>query len=164
MSAPPVPMSLSRFLDRYRAPITRAVNRTYPPRYTAALAPTLGFDLTLLGRRPLGAQAHAIRAAALALREGPSATVVGEMGTGKSFCGAAAAFYSGARRILVLCPPHLTRKWVREVQATVPGVRVAIARTITDLERLRAADTGQPPPVGLPGRAPATTAPQFVVL
>jgi hypothetical protein len=107
MLAPPGPLSLSTFLDRYRAPITRAVNRTYPPRYTAALAPALGFDLARLGRRPLGAQAHAIRAAALALREGPSATIVGEMGTGKSFCGAAAAFFSGASRTLILCPPHL---------------------------------------------------------
>lgn len=107
MHAPPGPMSLSTFLDRYRAPITTAVNRTYPPRYSAALAPTLDYDLARLGRRPLGAQAHAIRAAALALREGPSATIVGEMGCGKSYCGAAAAYFSGAKRILVLCPPHL---------------------------------------------------------
>ena len=121
MHAPLGPMSLSTFLDRYRAPITKAVNRTYPPRYSAALAPTLGYDLTRLGRRPLGAQAHAIRATALALREGPSATIVGEMGCGKSFVGAAAAFFSGARRILILCPPHLTRKWVREIRARPAG-------------------------------------------
>jgi len=164
MHAPPGPMSLSAFLDRYRAPITRAVNRTYPPRYTAALAPTLGYDLARLGRRPLGAQAHAIRAAALALREGPSATIVGEMGCGKSFVGAAAAFFSGARRVLILCPPHLTRKWVREIRATVPGARVAIARTITDLERLREADARPTLLVGLPGQVPATPAPRFVVL
>ena len=164
MHTPPGPMTLSAFLDRYRAPITRAVNRTYPPRYTAALAPTLGFDLARLGRRPLGAQAHAIRAAALALRAGPSATIVGEMGCGKSFVGAAAAFFSGTRRILVLCPPHLTRKWAREIRATVPGAQVAIARTIADLERLREADARPTPPVGLPGQIPAAVAPQFVVL
>ncbi len=164
MHVPPNPMSLSTFLDHYRAPITTAVNRTYPPRYTAAIAPTLGFDLARLGRRPLGAQAHAIRAAALALREGPSATIVGEMGCGKSFVGAAAAFFSGARRVLVLCPPHLTRKWVREIRATVPGARVAIARTITDLERLRAADARPLALFGLPGQAPAVPAPHFVVL
>jgi hypothetical protein len=75
-------MDLFHFIERYRAPLTKAVNRTYPPRDTAALAPALGFDLALLGRRLLGAQAHAI---------------VGEMGTGKSYCGAAAAFISGAR-------------------------------------------------------------------
>ena len=30
------------------------------------------------------------------------------------------------RRILVLCPPHLTRKWKREVEETVPQARAAI--------------------------------------
>ncbi len=164
MHEQPGPMSLSAFLDRYRAPITRAVNHTYPPRYTAALAPTLGYDLARLGRRPLGAQAHAIRAAALALREGPSATIVGEMGCGKSFVGAAAAFFSGAKSVLILCPPHLTRKWVREIRATVPGALVAIARSITDLERLREADARPTLLVGLPGQAPGTPAPRFVVL
>ncbi len=34
-------------------------------------------------------------------------------------------------------PPHLTRKWKREVEDTVPGARAAIVTSITDLERLR---------------------------
>ena len=59
------------------------------------------------------------------------------MGTGKTFIGAAAAHAAGFRRILVLCPPHLTRKWKREVEDTVPGARAAIVASITDLERLR---------------------------
>ena len=44
---------------------------------------------------------------------------------------------AGFERILVLCPPHLTRKWKREVEQTVPGARAAIVASITDLERLR---------------------------
>ena len=63
--------------------------------------------------------------------------MVGEMGTGKTFIGAAAAHAAGFRRMLVLCPPHLTRKWKREVEDTVPGARAAIVTSITDLERLR---------------------------
>ena len=39
--------------------------------------------------------------------------------------------------MLILCPPHLTRKWKREVEDTVPGARAAIVASITDLERLR---------------------------
>ena len=54
-----------------------------------------------------------------------------------SFIGAAAAHAAGFRRILVLCPPHLTRKWKREVEETVPQARAAIVTSITDLERLR---------------------------
>ena len=44
---------------------------------------------------------------------------------------------AGFTRILVLCPPHLTRKWKREVEETVPKARAAIVASITDLERLR---------------------------
>ena len=44
---------------------------------------------------------------------------------------------AGFKRILVLVPPHLTRKWKREVEVTVPGARAIIVTSITDLERLR---------------------------
>lgn len=53
---------------------------------------------------------------------------------------------------------------MREIRATVPGARVAIARTITDLERLRETDARPTLLVGLPGQAPATPVPRFVVL
>ncbi len=59
------------------------------------------------------------------------------MGTGKTFIAASAAHMAGFRRVLVLCPPHLTRKWKREVEETVPEARAVIVASITDLERLR---------------------------
>ena len=59
------------------------------------------------------------------------------MGTGKTFIGAAAAHAAGFRRILVLCPPHLTKKWQREIEQTVPNARASIVKSITDLEQLR---------------------------
>ena len=59
------------------------------------------------------------------------------MGTGKTFIGAAAAHMAGFQRILVLCPPHLTKKWKREVEQTVPFAQAAIVTSITDLEKLR---------------------------
>ena len=66
------------------------------------------------------------------------------MGTGKTFIAASAAYMAGFKRVLVLCPPHLTRKWKREVEETVPGARAVIVASITDLERLRTA-TGDGP-------------------
>lgn len=85
----------------------------------------------------MGAQADAIRACTLSLRTHRATNVVGEMGTGKTTIGAAAGALAGFRRILVLCPPHLTRKWQREVKATVPSANAIIVRTITDLCRLQ---------------------------
>ena len=130
-------MDLAEFIDTYREAIAARVVETYPPRYRPAEQRP---ELPPLLRRPMGGQADTIAGTALALKSQRSATVVGEMGTGKSFIGAAAAVMAGFRRPLVLCPPHLTRKWKREIEMTVPGVRAVIVKSISDLESLRAAD------------------------
>ena len=128
------PMNLGEFIDQFRDAIARRVVESYPPLYRP---PEHGPGLPELLRAPLGAQADALRAAALSLGAHRGTTVVGEMGTGKTFIATAAAYLAGFRRVLVVCPPHLVPKWKREVEATVPGVRAAIVGSITDLERLR---------------------------
>ena len=85
----------------------------------------------------MGAQADVIRACALSLQTHRATNLVGEMGTGKTTIGTAAATLAGFERVLVLCPPHLVRKWQREVKATVPSANAVIVRTISDLERVR---------------------------
>ena len=127
-------MDLAGFIDSYKDAIAQRVVESYPPLYRPS---ENGDKLPRLLRSPLGAQADAIRGAALSLEAHRGTTVVGEMGTGKTFIAAGAAHMAGFKRILVLCPPHLTRKWKREVEATVPGARAAIVTSITDLERLR---------------------------
>ena len=127
-------MDLVEFIDTYRDAIAQRVVESYPPRYRPS---DCGKPLPPLLRTPLGAQADAIRGAALSLEEHRGTTVVGEMGTGKTFIATSAAHLAGFRRILVICPPHLTRKWKREVEETVPDARAAVVASITDLERLR---------------------------
>ena len=124
------------FLEEHRDAITTAVLRAYPPLYTARNRDEWGFDLTRLRRRPMGAQGDAIRALAVSLQRHRGTNLVGEMGTGKTTIAAAAAYLAGCRRVLVLAPPHLVRKWKREVEATVPLASAAIVTTISDLERL----------------------------
>ncbi len=127
-------MNLGEFIDTYKEAIARRVVESYPPLYRPS---ENGGTLPRLLRSPLGAQTDAIRGAALSLEAHRGTTVVGEMGTGKTFIGAAAAHMAGFRSILVLCPPHLVPKWKREVEQTVPLARAAIVESITDLERLR---------------------------
>ncbi len=127
-------MNLADFIEKYRDAIARRVVESYPPLYRPS---ENGHGLPELLRSPLGAQADAIRGAALSLRANRGTTVVGEMGTGKTFIATAAAHMAGFRRVLVLVPPHLVRKWKREIEETVPGVHAAIVTSITDLERLR---------------------------
>ena len=127
-------MNLGEFIDKFKDAIARRVVESYPPLYRPS---ENGRTLPRLLRTPLGAQEDAIRGAVLSLEAHRGTTVVGEMGTGKTFIGAAAAHMAGFRRILILCPPHLTKKWKREVEETVPGARAAIVTSITGLERLR---------------------------
>ena len=127
-------MNLGGFIDTFKDAIAKRVVESYPPLYRPS---ENGGTIPRLLRKPLGAQADAIRGAALSLKAHRGTTVVGEMGTGKTFIGAAAAHMAGFERILIICPPHLVPKWKREVEMTVPGVRAAIVESITDLERLR---------------------------
>ena len=99
-------MNLADFIEKYREAIARRVVESYPPLYRPS---ENGRRLPELLRSPLGAQADAIKAAALSLRTNRGTTVVGEMGTGKSFIAAAAAHMAGFRRTVVLCPPHVRR-------------------------------------------------------
>ena len=126
-------MNLGQFIDTFKDAIAQRVVESYPPLYRPS---ENGHKLPRLLRKPLGAQEDAIKGAALSLEAHRGTTVVGEMGTGKTFI-AAAAHMAGFKRILVLCPPHLVPKWKREVEMTVPGARAVIVKSITDLERLR---------------------------
>ena len=127
-------MNLGEFIDTFKEAIARRVVESYPPLYRPS---ENGHKLPRLLRKPLGAQEDAIKGAALSLEAHRGTTVVGEMGTGKTFIAAAAAHMAGFQRMLILCPPHLVPKWKREVEMTVPGARAVIVTSITDLERLR---------------------------
>ena len=134
-------MKLGKFIDHFKEAIAKRVVESYPPLYRPSEDQR---PLPRLLRKPLGGQADAIRSAALSLEAHQGTTVVGEMGTGKTFIGAAAAYMAGFRRCLILCPPHLTRKWKREIEDTVPNGRAAIVASITDLERLRLSTSAAP--------------------
>ena len=131
------PRTLAQFIETYHQAITLKVIEAYQPQYIPGEQEE---PLPELLRQPLGAQEHTIRAAAQSLRENQGTTLVGEMGTGKTYIAAAAARMAGFRRVLVICPPHLVQKWKREIEMTVPGTRALIVKTMTQLERIREAD------------------------
>ena len=75
-------MKLGDFIDKFKDSIAQRVVESYPPLYRPS---ENGGTLPRLLRRPLGAQTDAIRGATLSLAAHRGTTVVGEMGTGKTF-------------------------------------------------------------------------------
>jgi hypothetical protein len=64
--------------------------------------------------------------------------LVAEMGFGKTRVSLAAVELMDAYPALVICPPHLVDKWVREAHGAVPGTEAHVVESITELEDLRA--------------------------
>ena len=75
-------MNLGQFIDTFKDAIARRVVESFPPLYRPS---ENGGKMPRLLRKPLGAQEDAIRGAALSLEAHRGTTVVGEMGTGKTF-------------------------------------------------------------------------------
>ena len=70
-------MNLGQFIDTFKEAIAQRVVESYPPLYRPS---ENGGKMPRLLRKPLGAQADAIRGAALSLEAHRGTTVVGEMG------------------------------------------------------------------------------------
>ena len=75
-------MNLSGFIDTFKEAIAKRVVESYPPLYRPS---ENGHQLPRLLRTPMGGQEDAIKGTALSLQAHRGTTVVGEMGTGKTF-------------------------------------------------------------------------------
>lgn len=112
----------------------------YDPRRdgeSISLAPT--------DRTPFTAQAHAAKALVKLLggpdlplrkRQGKAAFLLGEIGSGKSTVSLVVSKTVGAKRPLIICPPHLLTSWANEVAAVLPEAEVRILDSVGELEAL----------------------------
>ena len=125
-------VDLAEFVVKWRAPLAKHLAGVMPPKYSpAGLRELLGGapDYGKLLRRPMpgNGQRLAIEGAMHGMLAGErGTTIVGEMGTGKTYISMAAAHLAGKRRVMVLCPPTLVWKWEDEILKTVPGARVYV--------------------------------------
>jgi hypothetical protein len=126
--------SLTRFMRQYGDKIAAHTLETYQPLYD--LKPTEDELLVLesLGkaRKALPGQAeagllptqkHAAIAAARAIQSHRTANLQGEMGLGKTTIALAVIDLLDAYPALILCPPHLVPKWIREAEDVIPAAK-----------------------------------------
>ena len=134
---------LSEFMKANGEKIAKHVLETYRPLYN--LDPT-SQEMNILDRlgterKPLPgqdragllpAQRHAAAALARSIHKNGVANCQAEMGTGKTTISTGVLELLNAYPALVLCPPHLVPKWIREIEEVIP---VAHARELRRIGR-----------------------------
>ena len=125
-------VNLAEFVLKWRDPLAAYLSDVMPPTYSPArLREMLGgkprFKKLLRPPMPGKGQRSAIEGVMFGLLGGErSNTVVGEMGTGKTFISLAAVYLAGKWRVIILCPPTMPWKWEDEIMKTVPKAHVYV--------------------------------------
>jgi hypothetical protein len=123
---------LTAFMQAHGDKIAGHILKTYTPLYELEPTPEEQAVVDRLGkeRKPLPGQIeagllptqkHAAIAMSRSIRCHGVGNVQGEMGCGKSTIGATVVELLDAYPAIVICPPHLVPKWIREVQEVIPG-------------------------------------------
>ena len=130
------------FMFRYSADMASILEKRFTPLYQSptqaewdALAPLL-LTKKLPGAQTVGlldAQKHMVIAASRVLKKHKTATIVAEMGWGKSSCSASVLHLLDAYPAILIGPPHLTEKWADEFRDTVPDIMPVIVTNIVEL-------------------------------
>ncbi len=125
---------LSKFMHKYGDQLGAHILSTYRPLYNfdPTAEETAILDKLGTSRKPLpgqekpgllSTQRHIAAGVARAMKKHGVANVQGEMGVGKTCIGSAAMDLLDAYPAIVLCPPHLVPKWIREIEETIPGAK-----------------------------------------
>ncbi len=152
--------SFKTFMQTYSPEMARILETRFKPLYTSPtqeewdkLAPLLQTKL-LPGRFEAGmldAQKHMAIATSRVLKAHKTATMVAEMGFGKSSSSASVAHLLNAYPAIVIGPAHMPEKWVEELQDTVPDIYPVIVTNIAEMrgvyeEYERKRSVGEPLP------------------
>ena len=144
---------LARFLRSNLAMVTDKIKSLYPPRYRFKLE-KWAKHLKGVNRRRipntnriglLPAQKHATAAVNVQWETRDGAILVGQLGTGKTIMAIAAAYAQYSKNpnrdhFLVMCPPHLVKKWIREIGLTWPQAKAMALVKVKDVDRFFATE------------------------
>ena len=120
-------VSLKTFLEAYGASLAERATANLEVVHDPSRDKEEGLDQMMdrFTKKPFPAQWEIVKAITKSYRKGNKAVyLTAEMGCGKTLMAiAAAALLKKNPRVLVLCPPHLVRKWIQEVKEALPGAQ-----------------------------------------
>lgn len=149
--------SVTSYLNTFGVTVADRIRNQFTPLFDPATEPLSeevlainGYVQEKAGYSLYDAQLAVAEATKRQLARKGTALIIAECGSGKTKIGATAlgALYGmwaaqkqGRRQKsfgLVMCPSHMTRKWVREIGETLPDTFAMVVKSITDLNRLYA--------------------------
>jgi len=140
-------INLKEFLSKYGNSLKKKVLEGFNPFFNPDKKDAWDRDSELklesLKRKPFPAQSNTVLALAKGffVKNMKGLILVGEMGAGKTICSIALAHLIPRHnyRVLVMCPGHLVRKWIREIETTMPKCKVINlnGKGLAELEELK---------------------------
>lgn len=147
--------SVTSYLNTFGSTVADRIRNQFLPLFDPATEP-LSEEVLAINECILARAGYSLYDAQLAVAEAVKrqldrkhvALIVAECGTGKTKIGAtalgalhglwAAQHRAGAGKSfgLVMCPSHVTRKWVREIGETLPDTYAMVVHNISELDRL----------------------------
>ena len=120
-------ISLKAFLEDYGESLAEKVTQELRVIHDPARDKEEQMDKQMdkLSKNPFPAQREIIKAVVKSFRSGNKAVYMAcEMGTGKTLQAiAVASMLKENPRALVICPPHLVRKWIQEIKEAMPWAK-----------------------------------------
>ncbi len=138
--------ALVDFIGRHKRALLVYLDQHFAPLYTfdyRELAPILD-RVRIGGNRLYETQKHVVGAAYTALQQRKGIILVGEPGLGKTVMGASLAMalrphMKPDQVVMIMCPPHLTGKWQREVEMVGKSVGTRVhAKVLKTVDDVRA--------------------------
>ncbi len=125
-------MILKDFLSQYGVILKELVSKrntpAYDPTSEGSWEAGMRERIKALKRSPFPKQTEMILALAkgFGLNAKKGLFLTAEMGTGKTIMGIGVSFLlcPSRSRTLIMCPGHLVRKWMREIEETIPHARI----------------------------------------
>lgn len=145
--------SFTQYLQSFGTKIADRIKKCFPPVFNPAEQPISDrlrevnqYVIDHAGYSLFDAQLGAAEALRRQLETSKLAFLVAECGTGKSKIGNAALYayqHSNPKRRtaqkafnVVICPSHITGKWVRELHETIPNCFAQYVQSMSDVDRL----------------------------
>lgn len=145
--------SFTSYLKQFGVYIAKKIQSCFPPRYVPEEQPVCktlheinDHVIKNAGYSLFDAQLQRAEAIKRQLEISNMAILVAECGTGKTKIGSAAVYaYQHSNKKLkaynkafnvVICPSHLKKKWVRELNETVPDCYAVCLNTLSDVDKL----------------------------